>query len=97
MPGSTMPSSVGGLADLGATQHVLELTDAGLDLALLVLGGVVAAVLLEVALVAGGADALDDLLAHGTAQVLQLGLELVVGLLGQPDLVLDGLRHGYLL
>src|SRR4029078_1788870 len=82
-----------GLADLGATHHVLELTDAGLDLALLVLGGVVATVLLEVALVASGTDALDDLLAHGTGEVLQLGLQLVVGLLGQPDLVLDGLRH----
>ena len=64
MPGSTTPSFGGRLADLGAAQHVLELADPGLDLALLVLGGVVAAVLLEVALVAGGADPLDDLLAR---------------------------------
>ena len=73
------------LADLGAAEHVLELTDAVLDLALLVLGGVVAAVLLEVALVAGSADPLDDLLADRAAQLLQLGLELGEGLLGQPD------------
>ena len=58
-----------GLADLGAAQHVLELPDAGLGLALLLAGGVVAAVLLEVALVAGGADAGDDLAADGPAQV----------------------------
>ena len=50
-----------GLADLGAPQHVLELADPGLGLALLLAGGVVAAVLLEVALVAGGADPGDDL------------------------------------
>ena len=54
----------GGLADLGAPQHVLELADPALELALLVAGGVVAAVLLEVALVARGADPLDDLLAR---------------------------------
>jgi uncharacterized protein YejL (UPF0352 family) len=38
-----------GLADLGRLQQRLERADARLDLALLVLGGVVAAVLLEVA------------------------------------------------
>ena len=54
-------------------------------LALLVLGGVVAAVLLEVALVAGGADPLDDLWRDGAREVLELGVELVEGLLGQPD------------
>ena len=48
-------------------------------LALLVLGGVVAAVLLEVALVAGGADPLDDLRRARDPQVLELGLELVEG------------------
>ena len=74
-----------GLADLGALEHVLELADPALVLALLLAGGVVAAVLLEVALVAGGADPGDDLLPDRALEVLQLGVELVVGLLGQPD------------
>jgi hypothetical protein len=51
---------------------------------------VVAAVLLEVALVASRGDAVDDLLAQGTLEVLQLGLELVVSVLGEPDSVLLG-------
>src|SRR3954452_23897941 len=56
---------VGGrLAHLGAVHHVLELTDPALGLALLLAGGVVAAVLAEVALLASGADAGDDLGAH---------------------------------
>ena len=90
MPGSTTPSSGGRLADLGAPQHVLELTDPGLLLALVVLGRVVAAVLLEVALVARSGDLLDDLLAPGAPEVVELGLQLVVGLLGQPDGALVG-------
>ncbi len=54
-----------GLADLGAAEHVLHLEDLGLVLALLLAGGVVAAVLLEVALVAGSTDLRDDLGAAG--------------------------------
>ena len=65
---------VGRVGD-GDLEHLLELEDPGLDLALLVLGGVVAAVLLQVTLVAGSTDPLDDLLALGTAQVLELGRE----------------------
>jgi hypothetical protein len=53
------------LADLGVAQQLGELADAGLELALLVLGGVVAAVLLEVALVARGLDLGDDVGAPG--------------------------------
>ena len=84
-----------GLADLGAQQHRLELLDLALELALLLAGGVVAAVLLEVALVAGGADPRHDLLAAGTLDLLELGRELVVGVLGQPDGGLLGLlSHG---
>src|SRR5690606_17421342 len=50
-------------------------------LALLVLGGVVAAVLLQVALLAGCLDALGDLLAARGREVLELGGEAVVRLL----------------
>ena len=60
----------GGVADLGALEHVLELADLALELALLLAGRVVAAVLLEVALVAGLADLGDDLLAHGALEVV---------------------------
>ena len=73
------------VADLGAAQHVLELADAGLVLALLLAGGVVAAVLLEVALVAGGSDLGGDVGAHVSLEVLQLLLQAVVSLLRHPD------------
>ena len=55
------------LADGGGAQQLRQLTDARLDLALLVLGGVVAAVLLEVALLASRLDLLGDVDARGTA------------------------------
>src|SRR3546814_476378 len=81
-----------GLADLGTTKDVLELADPRLLLALLVLGGVVAAVLLQVALVARSGDLLDDLLAQRSLEVLEFALELVVSVLGKPDRSLLG--HG---
>ena len=82
------------LADLGAAQHVLELADPGLELALLVLGGVVAAVLLEVALVAGGAIRSMISWRTGPLEVSSSACELVVGLLGQPDRVVVGCVMG---
>ncbi len=81
------------LADLGATQHVLQLADPGFLLTLLLAGGVVPAVLPEIALVARGGDLRGDLGATRTRQLVQLGLQLVVGLLGQPDDLLHVLRH----
>src|SRR5262249_13593725 len=63
--------------------------------ALLVLGGVVAAVLLQVTLVAGGGDAVDDFLSKRALEVRQLCLELVVSLLGQPDRILLARGHLY--
>src|SRR5690606_17466819 len=57
-----------GLADLGAPEGVRELEDAPLELALLLAGGVVAAVLLEVALLTRRADALHDLGALGALE-----------------------------
>jgi hypothetical protein len=56
---------------------------------------VVAAVLLEVALVARVADPLDDLGPAGAAKLLELGLQLVELRLGQPDDIAVGrLGHG---
>ncbi len=96
MPAATVPSSwVRLLADLGAAQHVLELHDPCLGLALLLARGVVAAVLAQVAFLAGIGDALRDLGSGRPLEVLQLGLETVVRLLGEPDDVLSGgLCHG---
>ena len=48
------------LPDAGMLQDVLELDDPPLDLALLLLGGVVAAVLAQVTLIPGGLDLLRD-------------------------------------
>ena len=84
VPTSTTPWLSRRLADGRVAQQLGELADARLDLALLVFGGVVAAVLLEVALFAGGLDLLGDVGARGTAQLLELGAQPVVGLLGQP-------------
>src|SRR5690606_5714384 len=83
-----------GLADLGAPEGVLELEDAPLELALLLAGGVVAAVLHEVALLARRADALHDLGALGALELLELGDELVVAVAGQPDGLRRRLGHG---
>ena len=83
LPGPAVPSFAGRLADLGGAQHRLQLGDAALLLALLLAGRVVAAVLLEVALLA----AVVDLLGHRGPVVderLQLAGKAVVGLLGQP-------------
>src|SRR6185437_5961940 len=70
-------------ADLGGAQQLLELADAGLLLALFLACGVVATVLLEVALLASGVDLRGD---DGAIrdQLVELVLEPVVGLLGQP-------------
>ena len=62
-----------------------ELHDAGLGLALLLAGSVVAAVLLQVAFFARIGDPARDLGAGRAFEVLQLRDEAVVGLLGQPD------------
>src|SRR5215212_5457285 len=86
---------VGGCgADLRALQQLGQLADPDLLLALLLLGGVVAAVLAEVALVSGGLDLLGDLGPAVPREVVTLGLQPVVRLLGQPGDVLGGLGHG---
>ena len=91
---------VGAVADPRLAQQVGQLADAGLLLALLVLGGVVAAVLLEVALFAAGVDLRGHRRAAGH-QLVELGLQPVVGFLGQPDalvlLVSGGGHEGVLL
>src|SRR5690606_25820312 len=58
----------------------------------------VGTVLLEVALVTGGGDLLDDLGTPGPTQLLELGLELVISILGEPDgLLLSHVRTPALL
>ena len=76
----------GRCADLGLAQQLVQLADPRLHLSLLVLGGVVAAVLLEVALGAGGGDARGDLGTALAGEMEELGIEAVVGILGQPRL-----------
>jgi len=78
-----MPSSRGGVPDDGVLQQLGQLTDPGLHLALLLLGRVVAAVLLEVAFIAGRLDLLGDLGAVLTGELGQLFLEPVIRFLGQ--------------
>src|SRR5690606_40239938 len=73
-------------------QELLRLADAGLLLALLLARGVVAAVLLEVALFAAGVDLSCDNRAVGD-QLVESLLEPVVGFLGQPGRL--GVRHGH--
>ena len=85
-----------GSTDPRVLEQVLELAHAGLVLALLLAGCVVAAVLLEVTLVAGGRNAVLDLLAGRTLTVGELRHEAVVGLLGQPgDRLLAHEGKGY--
>ncbi len=81
-------------ADLRVRQDVGELVDSGLLLALLLLGGVVSAVLLQVALIPSRLDLLGDVDPALTGEVIQLGLEPVVRLLGKPgDSVVTSLGH----
>ena len=67
------------LGDLSVLEEVLELTDATLHVPLLVLGGVIAGVLAQVALLAGAFDLLGDLDATAGGQVVELGLQTVDG------------------
>src|SRR5690606_13541383 len=82
-----------GLADGRAVEQRGELADAGLHLALLLLGGVVAAVLTKVPLETGGLDLVRNVGAAIAGEVGELLLEAVVGLLGQERRI--GLGHLY--
>ena len=74
----------GGLADLGVFEHFLEGLDARLVHRLLVAGGVVAAVLAQVALLAGGVDESGDFDALDLDAFLELVCEQVVLCLREP-------------
>ena len=76
-------AGLGGGDDLGVLEDRLELADAALHVALLVLGGVVVAVLGEVAELAGPLDLRGDLDAAPRGEVVELGLQPVERLLGQ--------------
>ena len=69
--------------DLGVLEDVLELADASLHVALLVLGRVVVAVLGEVAELARPLDLLGHLDSTAGGQVVELGAQTVVRLLRQ--------------
>ena len=88
-PGATsspsVPSTISQFSIIDA-----ELADPGLHLALVVLGGVVVAVLLEVAELPGGLDLAGDVDPTDRGELVVLGLEPVVGLLGE----VVRLRHG---
>jgi hypothetical protein len=81
---------------MGVLEHVTKLADARLVLALLLLGRVVAAVLLEVALFSSCLDARGDLRAQGALALLELSAQAVESLLRQPHLG-GGLVHVILL
>lgn len=76
-PGQRDARLLGCLADLGVVEQLLQLTDARLFLALLLSGGVVTAVLAEVALLATVVDLGGDDGAVGN-QLVQLRLQPVV-------------------
>src|SRR6266542_2373335 len=76
-------------------EDLLELADAGLHHALLVLGGVVVGVLSDVAMLASHADRLGDTLATGGLELVQLPAQALIGLGRQVgDTVAGWLGHG---
>ena len=81
------------LADFRGAQQHLQLADARLLLALLLLGRVIPAVLAQVAFLPRGLDSLHDLRTPRPGEVLQLVDEAVVRLLGEPGLG-RGVGHG---
>ena len=74
--------------DLGVLEQVLELADPALHVALLVLGGVVVAVLGEVAHLAGAFDLVGDLDAAAGGEIVELGLQPVECRAGQLGVVM---------
>src|SRR5919106_5923827 len=76
-------------ADLRAPQHVLELADARLHLALLVLGRVILGVLAQIAVCPRGFDRCGCLLATRGFEMVEFRLQTIVGRLGQPDRVIQ--------
>ena len=83
------------LDDLGVLEERLELADAALHLALLVLGGVVVAVLGEVAELAGRLDLAGDLDPAAGGEVLVLGLQPLVRGAGELRASSDMRDAGY--
>ncbi len=75
--------ALGALDDLAVLDHRRELPDASLHVALVVLGGVVVAVLLQVAELAGGLDLAGDVDAAHRGELVVLGLQPVERLLGE--------------
>src|SRR4029078_12045758 len=80
-------------ADLGVLEQLTQLQSAGVHLALLLLGGGVAAFLAQVRLFARGLDLLGDLDLVRTLEIVKLGLQPVIRFLGEPGDVVTGLGH----
>ena len=77
------PGGRAGVDDHDVGEHRLELADPGLHLSLRILGCVVVAVLGQVAQGPGGLDGAGDVDAAAGAQVFELGLQPVEGVLGE--------------
>ena len=71
------------LHDLGVFDDALELTHPGIHLSLFLLGGVIIAVLREIAHLAGRLDPAGNVDLAASDEIVELGLESVEGLLGQ--------------
>src|SRR5207249_9645339 len=78
------PAALGtGIDDLGVLEHGLELADACLHATLIVLGRVVVTVLGQVTQLTGSLDRRRDLDAATGREVVELGLQALVGVLGK--------------
>ena len=83
----------GDLDDLGVLEHTLEVADAGLHLALLLLGGVVVAVLRQVPEFTRRLDLAGDLGAAMGGEFLKFGTQTVMGGLGKMVHVTHGRKR----
>ena len=83
-----MVGIVGRLADLRGAQYRGQLRDAALHLSLFLAGGVIAAVLGQVALFAGSGDLGGHSRPADSLEVVQFGREQIVRVPGQPHRLL---------
>ena len=82
VPAATMPVGAA-FDDLGVLEDVLELADPALHVPLLVLGGVVVAVLGQIAELAGALDLLGDLDPPAGGEIVEFGGQAFVRRAGQ--------------
>ena len=75
--------AIGRFNDFGIEKKRLELTNTGLHFALLLFGGVIVAIFGEIAHFTGGLDFAGDIASTMGGELLMLGAQPVVGLLGE--------------